>query len=60
MVVRLNDGAAWRSQLPDGYNWGDGTFPSLDELWGAAIPGVLAGKAESFVRVPYSAMESLP
>lgn len=60
MVVRLDDGAAWRSQLPDGYNWGDGTFPSPDELWGAAVPGVLAGKAESFVRMPYSAMESLP
>lgn len=59
MVVRLSDGAAWRSILPDGYNWGDGTFPSPNELWGAAIPGVLAGKAESLIRIPYASMEIL-
>jgi hypothetical protein len=59
IVVRLADGLAWRSQLPEGHTWGAYTFPAPDELWGAAVPNVLIGNAESLIRVPYSAMEVL-
>jgi hypothetical protein len=59
IVVRLADGLAWRSQLPEGHTWGAYTFPAPEELWGAAVPNVLIGNAESLIRVPYAAMEVL-
>jgi hypothetical protein len=59
LVVRLSDGRAWRSKLPDDYQWGASVFAGPDELWGAASAGSVVGGAETIVRIPYASMELL-
>ncbi len=56
IVVRMSDGKAWRSILPEGYSWCDTQYPASDELWGPATKGAL-GNGQTVVRVPYSSME---
>lgn len=59
LVIRLSDGRAWVSDLPDNYNWSERTFPGTTELWGGVTPSPSIGYAETLARVPYSAMKVL-
>ena len=55
LVVRLSDGRAWRSILPD-QTYGLLTFPGDTELWGAISYG-RKSEARTVLRIPYSSME---
>lgn len=59
LVVRLSDGRAWVSDLPDSYNWSARTFPGKTQLWGGVTPSPSIMYAETLARVPYSAMKLL-
>lgn len=57
IVVRLSDGRAWRSILPDNMNWCLGQYPGESELWGAVTSTPVIGYGQTLARVPYSAMQ---
>jgi hypothetical protein len=58
LVVRVDDGQALRSELPNGYSWGYELYPTPTELWGAITPGPMIS-FETVARVPYSRMQAV-
>jgi hypothetical protein len=59
IVVRLADGLALRSILPEKYNWGLSQFPAANELWGTATKTPNFQYGQTAVRIPYAAMDVL-
>ena len=57
IVARVSDGTAWRSILPQAYNWTELQYPAADELWGTITNTPNIGYGQSVVRMPYTSME---
>jgi hypothetical protein len=57
LVVRLSDGHAWRSKLPEDFQWGVRAFTTSDRLWGAVAKTYITQSADTLAQVPYAAME---
>ncbi len=60
LVVDVETGRAWTSDLPQGYAWGDRNYPTATELWGAISPNpIMTGYAYTIARVPYADMTQI-
>ncbi len=60
LVVEVDTGRAWKSDLPQGYVWGDRNYPTPTELWGAISPNpIVTDKAYTIARVPYADMTQI-
>ena len=60
LVVQVDSGHAWTSDLPDNYVWGGRNYPTPTELWGAVSPGhYVPAYAYTVARVPYADMKQI-
>lgn len=60
LVVKVDTGRAWKSDLPQDYVWGDRNYPTATKLWGPIAPHVVASdKAYTIARVPYADMTQI-
>ena len=57
IVARLSDGVAWRSILPEAYNWAELQYPAADELWGTITTTTQIASGQTVLRIPYTSME---
>jgi hypothetical protein len=57
LLVRLSDGMALRSELPEPQEWAGTPYPGETELWASVAPTPAAEYASTLVRIPYSAMQ---
>jgi len=60
LVVQVDTGRAWSSDLPQGYVWGGRNYPAPTELWGAVSPDHYNVQyAYTIGRVPYADMTQI-
>lgn len=60
LVVDVETGRAWKSDLPQNFVWGEQSYPTATELWGGIMPNLYSGAAAlTIARVPYADMTQI-